>query len=184
MDYQELISCLITTSPIPSHPSTAIIEETILSIRYHLPKCPIGILCDGVRPELEHRREDYEEYKRRLDTLVYPDAMITPMTSPIWRHQVGLLRQVMPFVARPLLLVCEHDTPLTELPIDFRGISLAILSDVVDLVRFLPEPDIHPEHKHLMLEEIDPYGVRLTKTVLLTAYRVRKPEAEAWPQTA
>ena len=36
------------------HPDTSIIEETPLPlIRWHLPKAPIIIACDGVRPEQE-----------------------------------------------------------------------------------------------------------------------------------
>lgn len=170
MDYQDLISCLITSSPIPSHPSTAIIEETVRSVRFHLPEIPIGILCDGVRPEMEHRREDYHVYTSSLTAIEDRHFLrTTPIRSPVFRHQVGMLRNVMPSVVRPLILFLEHDTPLTEDPINWQSVVLSILSREVDLIRFLPEPEIHPTHRYLMCGELNIFGIHLTKTIQFSA---------------
>ena len=64
----EPLSVLVSSSPIPSHPSTRIVSETIHSIRWHFKDAPIYLMCDGVRPEQEHRREDYHKYKENLIT--------------------------------------------------------------------------------------------------------------------
>jgi len=170
MDPNELTTCLIATSPIPSHPKTDIIHETIASIRFHLPQVPIGILSDGVRPEQEHLREAYEVYRCRLEMeCLLRYTGVTVINAPVWRHQVAMLRTIMPFVARPFILWAEHDTPLTRDSIDFKGILKAIATDAVDLIRFLPEPEIHPAHQHLMCGEIDVHDVHLTKTIQFSA---------------
>ena len=65
----EPVTVLISSSPINSHPETrSIVDETIASVRWHFKDAPIILMCDGVRPEQEHRRADYEQYKKNLIT--------------------------------------------------------------------------------------------------------------------
>ena len=56
------ITVVIPTSPIPSHPSTDILDETIFNTRQYT-GARIIIMFDGVHESLAHRKEDYENYK-------------------------------------------------------------------------------------------------------------------------
>jgi hypothetical protein len=60
------VAVLIPTSPIPSHPSTEMIETTIASVKEQLPDAPIILMIDGIRPEQAELRPAYEEYTRRI----------------------------------------------------------------------------------------------------------------------
>jgi hypothetical protein len=68
-----------------------------------------------------------------------------------------------------MILFLEHDTPLSTQEINWQAICWCILSGTVNLVRFLPEPEIHPEHKHLMLDDLRIKGINLTKTIQFSA---------------
>ena len=59
------VAVLIPTSPIPSHPSTEMIETTIASVKEQLPDAPIIVMIDGIRPEQAELRPAYDEYTRR-----------------------------------------------------------------------------------------------------------------------
>ena len=60
------LTAIIPTSPIKSHPDTSIIEETIKSIRHHLPDSEIIVTFDGVREEQEDLLEEYTEFKKQM----------------------------------------------------------------------------------------------------------------------
>ena len=45
---RDLVTVLIPVSPIPSHPSTEVLDVTIDSIRTRLPDAEIIIMFDGV----------------------------------------------------------------------------------------------------------------------------------------
>jgi hypothetical protein len=160
------ITAIVITSPIPSHPSTAIIHETLQSIRYHLPDCELLVLADGVREEEMDCRPDYMEFLSKLasdELFGYGKAML--LASFEHRHQVGLMRRFFDHIRSPLLLFMEHDTPLTTDPIPWQNLCDVLLNTGVDYVRFNPEVQIHPEHMHLMLDKIYPYGVPLMRTI-------------------
>ena len=68
----DLVTVLIPTSPIRSHPDTAMIEQTVRDVRSKLPESEILIMVDGVCPKQEDYRTAYEEYTRaccRLPTM-------------------------------------------------------------------------------------------------------------------
>lgn len=163
------VTVLIPTSPIASHPDTAIIEETIASVRHHWPTAEIVIMCDGVRPEQEHYRDRYTEYLERLTWLCARDGRAFPVIYDEHLHQAEMTRRALAFtVATPLVLYIEHDTPLVvDEPIDWDALTAAALSGEVDLIRFHYEAQVHPEHRHLMLDEdpIDVRGAPLLRTV-------------------
>ena len=50
-ELEKLVTVIVTTSPIPDHPSTAMLEHTVTSFRHveGLASCRIIIVCDGVR---------------------------------------------------------------------------------------------------------------------------------------
>ena len=62
---REGLTVLIPTSPIPSCPSTEIIDATYRSIRERLPSAPILIACDGYH-EGACSEDAYDEYLSRL----------------------------------------------------------------------------------------------------------------------
>lgn len=110
------LTVVIPTSPIPSHSigtnRTAIIDKTLQSIRHHIPNSKIIIMADGVRPQVEHRRSDYEVYKRELRAKLgqYGDCEMTEFDS--YTQQAKMLRLTLERVKTPLVFFAEHDTSL------------------------------------------------------------------------
>ena len=60
------ITVIIVSSILPSHPSTHILEETISSVRYHLPENEIILQIDGLRDERQNKKTEYDEFKNRI----------------------------------------------------------------------------------------------------------------------
>lgn len=145
---QDQITVIVTASPIPSHPSTEIISETMDSIRALLPDAPVIICLDGVRPELEHRREAYAEFCERLIWRCRAwDAV--PIIFSEFTCQANMTRRALSEVRTELVLFSEHDTPLTgEIPIG--RLSELVLGDYFSLIRFHHEHAIPREHQYLM----------------------------------
>ncbi len=149
------LTVLVSTSPIPSHPSTKIIEETVASVRYWLPDAPMVVMCDGVREEQEDRRADYDDYLHRVMWLcshAWGDAL--PLVADNHQHQANMTRRALTLVDTPLILFMEHDTPLvTDCPIDWPAVQAALLADELDLIRFHYESLILEVHQYLMLDQ-------------------------------
>lgn len=148
----EDVTVVVTTSPIPSHPSTEVIETTLASIREQLPKATIVIAADGVRPEQERLRQDYQEYVRRLLWLTNHELeRVVPFVAPEHLHQAQLTRRALDLVRTPLMLFVEHDTPLCD-EIDWAGLSRAVLGGEAHVVRLHHEALVLAPHEHLMLD--------------------------------
>ncbi len=165
----DTMTVLIPTSPIESHPSTAIIETTIASVRFWHPEAPIHVMCDGIRPEQDHYRGRYEEYLERLVWLAGRDGRISVTIHGAHRHQAEMTRRVLDSVRTPLILFVEHDTPLVcDEFIDWPALYIVMMSGIADVVRFHYEAHVHPEHAHLMLDT-EPHplssGVPMLRTV-------------------
>lgn len=161
------VTVIIPTSPIPSHPSTTVIEATVASIRAQLPDSLIIIVADGVRPEQEARRGPYEHYLRRLTWLTaHQWTHVVPLILDHHAHQANTTRAALEMVLSPLVLFVEHDTPLAG-DIDWEGCSRAIQSGRANVIRFHHETEILEPHRHLMLdaEPQDVEGVPLLRTV-------------------
>lgn len=146
------LTVVIPVSPIVSHPDTAVLEETLNSVRHHLPDVEILLTLDGVRPEHEHRRDAYEEFIRRaLWRADHHYGNIAPFIFDEHQHQSGMLRGVLDEVTTPLLMYVEQDTPLvTDEPIDFSAIARFVLGDGSNLVRLHHEAVVPAEHEHMM----------------------------------
>jgi hypothetical protein len=160
------ITVLIPTSPIPAHPDTAIIEETIRSVRDQLPDSEIILMVDGVRKEQEHRRADYDEYTRRLLWQANHEwRNVLPLVFEEHHHQASMTREALKQVKTPLILFVEQDTPLCEL-IEWDGLAKTIMSGEANLIRLHHEALILPDHKHLMLDVAPQllHGVPLIRT--------------------
>lgn len=151
------ITVVVPTSPIPSHPDTRIIAETINSIRAHLKSAPIIITIDGVRPEQEHMRESYEEYIRNLLWKCnFEYENVIPVIHDEFKHQSGMLKEVLPMIDTKLMLYVEHDTPLTpDREIEWSFLKANILTGKAHVIRFHFEEFIPDEHEYLMIGEVD-----------------------------
>lgn len=167
-DVDGTITVLVPTSPIPSHPSTHIVEQVIDSVRHHLPGAEVIIGADGVRPEQEHLREGYEEYLRRLLWLAdhhWGNVLVQLHDEHV--HQANVTRRALEAVRTPLLLFVEHDTPVWPESIDWTNLAHAIRCGAANLVRFHHEAHVLPVHQHMMLdrEPLEVAGAPLLRTV-------------------
>jgi hypothetical protein len=114
------ITIVVPVSPIPSHPKTHILDETLESIRHHFPTEDIIVTFDGVRSEQDDRRSDYEEHIRRI--LWKHD--IIPYIFENHKHQIGMMREVIDQIQTPLLMYVESDCPIvTDEPIEWDKIK-------------------------------------------------------------
>ena len=163
------VTILIPTSPIPRHPDTSLIEECVGGIRNYLPDARVIIMADGVRPQVEHRREQYMEYKERLSALCNDSKLgrteLKVFASP--SQQAIMTANVLHhYVMTPLIMFVEHDAILRKQPsINFGGIFSLLLSGQANLVRFYGWKDIWHEHEYLMRGELNYSGSRFVKTV-------------------
>lgn len=143
---------VIPTSPIPSNPSTKIIEETIDSVRVHT-DAPIIITIDGVREEQKDSEYRYREYVRKLLWLCnFKYENVLPVIFGKHMHQSGMIRTVLRNISIPLILYVEHDTPLTpDMDLELDKLKEVIKSGESNLIRFHFEALIPKAHKHLMI---------------------------------
>lgn len=151
------ITILMPTSPIPSHPDTKFIEETIYSIRTHLPDSEIIIMIDGVREEQEYFKKNYQEYTRRLLwKCAHEWHSVTPLLFEEHTHQAGMTRKALQMVKTPYILFVEHDTPITpDREIPFTKLTNHILMGKANVIRLHHEALILEVHKYLMIGEQD-----------------------------
>ena len=178
---------VIFTSPSPAHPSTEHIDRVIASIRFHFPLMEILVLCDGVRPELEHRRGQYEEYLRQLLWKCQRDKSywnVLPIVFDRHMHQAAMMREALAnpkWIKTPLLFVLEHDTPVvrtgeycsfqgiiadTSRPIPWPVIFELVLSGESNLVRLYHRADGIPDvHRYLMKDKFEFRGEQFLQTL-------------------
>lgn len=150
---QEDITAVVCSSPIPSHPDTKIIEETIESIRQHAPNAEIILQIDGIREEQEDKRADYEEYILRiLWKCLHQWEKVLPIVFEEHHHQTGMLRETIDLIQSPIILYMEQDTPLVpDYDIPLNKLSEYIKDGTSNLIRFHFESVIPEPHNHLML---------------------------------
>lgn len=147
-----MITAVVPVSPIASHPDTAILDETLDSIRHHHPDAEIILTFDGVRAEQQDRYDAYEEFIRR--TLWRCDKHyggVVPFIFEEHRHQSGMLRAVLDEIRTPLLMYVEQDTPLVvDEPIAWGDIAALISNGSSNVVRLHHEGRIPDEHHHMI----------------------------------
>lgn len=161
------ITILIPTSPIPSHPDVAITEAVINSARFHFPRAEIILMFDGVRPQMEHRRGQFEEYTRRmLYKCEHEWHNVFPMVFTRHCQQAMLVRAALEAVKTPLVFFIEHDTPIvTDRLIDWKSIVEVLQSGEANMVRLYYFEGIHREHQYLMRDTVELHGSRFVKTI-------------------
>lgn len=163
------ITIIIPTSPIPSHPSTAILDETIFNLRQYT-DCKIVVMFDGVYEKLSHRTEDYDKYKgvvkEKILDYKYGDCVYRDFE---WHtHQAKMTAETLrDNVTTELVLFCEHDTsPIGDIP--FKKVcDLIKNSKEINCIRFNIFHKVLDEHQHLMIdrEPIVVDGIRLVRTI-------------------
>lgn len=172
MTAADLISVIYVTSPVPSHPDTVVLDQTVASVQAHLPGVRQIVACDGVNPALAvekpERVPDYHRFLRRALRACRHDWPHTlPLVADEWLHQEALTRWALEWVETPLLLFVESDCPLADAPIDWDACCRAIQSGKVNVLRFHHEAHVLPEHQHLMLdvEPVDVEGCPVLRTI-------------------
>ena len=112
------LTILIPTSPIPSHPSTAILDETIANIRKYTDACII-IMADGLHSTMKHRRHVYNKYleavSKKIEAGGYGACVIIRFEEH--EHQARMTKKALESVTTPLIMFCEHDcSPVGNIP--------------------------------------------------------------------
>jgi hypothetical protein len=147
-----VITVVVPVSPIKSHPDTHVLEETLDSVRHHLPDAELFLMFDGVRKEQAKRIGDYEEAIRRTLWVAKSWGAVVPFIFDRHKHQVGMLRHVLDEIRTPLLMFVEQDTPLvTDELIAWDNITDFITSGQSNCVRLhhegvIPEPHLPMMH--------------------------------------
>lgn len=170
MTFNNLVTVVVPTSPIPRHPDTSLIEECLGAIRSYFPTERVIVACDGVRPQIENRRGQYEQYLRQLTLVVNGNTEMAVM--PQFCHQARMTRTVLERVTTPLVLFVEHDAILRANPqIEWDAIFNLIMLNEVNVVRLYNwEKCPWHEHDYLMRGQIVNYGVKFVKTVQFSGW--------------
>lgn len=169
-----MITVLVSASPIPSMPSIDVIDETLDSVRQHLPAATVIVLCDGVRDADEDLTDAYRQWRDTLAEAYASDPHLTIVRHETWVHQAAMYRAALEYVTTPLVLMMEADTPLTSPevgPIPWDDLCDVLDADLLDSVRFSHEASILSVHEHLALdrEPIEIGGVPVVRTVQFSA---------------
>lgn len=159
------ITVVIVTSPTPSNPRTDAIETVIASVRWQLPYAEIIIAADGVRPEQDDRRADYEQYLRNLIWWAQSVDNVAVMRCESFGHQALTARAALAEVVTPLVLFLEHDTPLQGPAIDWAACADVLHDGTANSIRFLHESHVLEVHKHFLVDGPEEHeGVHLRGT--------------------
>jgi len=163
------VTVLMPTSPIPSHPSTEMIEDSIRKIRAYpeLARAEIIIMVDGVREEQLDWVPAYEEYKRRLVELCDWDPDFEgcfPLIFEEHTHQANMMRRALEMVRTPHVFFCEHDTwPCGDIP--WPNLFEALKEERVNSIRLFMRDGIDPMWGYLFDDEAQVVaGAPLTRT--------------------
>ena len=127
------ITIVLSTSPMPSHPSTAFVDEVVDSIYKFLfrhEKTKIIITCDGTR----ERNEDYEAFIVNLEDKYKDNADIAIIKKPEFGHLTGNLRFAIEYVETEFVFLVQHDISFLR---------------YVDIAKVLEDMRNNPELKHV-----------------------------------
>lgn len=148
------ITVIVVTSPSPVHPNMTLLNQTVNSLRLHLPRAEVLIGFDGVREEQADRAGDYEKYVDDAVRAANPINNVCPFVFEQHAHQSGMMRRLLQEVRTPYVLFMEHDTPLTGV-IDWKRILQTMSEHNLNSMRFMHEAAPLKEHKHLYLKPQD-----------------------------
>lgn len=159
------ITVLIPVSPIPSHPSTEVLDQTIASIRERLPDSEIIVMFDGLPAWSSEYKTAYDKFTQDMLCKINQMGNAVPLVFEHHSHQSLMLKKAMELVRTPLILWSEQDTPLHD-EIPFDKLSEVVLTGYANVIRFHHEASILPDHQHLMLDQepIDILGQPFLRT--------------------
>ena len=157
------LTVIIPTSPIPSHPSTEILDETIMYIR-KFTDAEIVLMFDWPHSSIMHRKDDYEEYKMVVKAKCfnreYGEVRWTDM-EPTHSHQASMTRHVIEYIVKtPLIMFVEHDTYIDDRygAIPFQNICDFVEgAGEVNCIRFNIFEQIPDEHNYLMIGQVEQF---------------------------
>lgn len=152
---EDLITVIVTTSPVPSNPDISMTVQVIRSVQERLPNAEILVACDGVRDEQIARRDEYAVYTKWLCDWALGEPNVTPVVFGQHFHQSGMMRAVLPMVDTAFVLFVEHDCPLVGDPIPWRDVIATMNIEGLTSMRFMHEATILDSHKHLFLDRRD-----------------------------
>lgn len=147
------ITALIPICPMPSHPSSEVLDQTLTSIRERLPNSEIILMFDGVNPTLMHLKAKYEEYTQKMLWRINNEMEnVIPLVFDTHHHQSLMTKKALEIIRTPLILWSEQDTPLHN-HIPFPELAQVVLTGYANVVRFHHEASIPDEHRELMLDQ-------------------------------
>jgi hypothetical protein len=146
------VTIVVATSVLPSHPDTAIIDETISTIRVHFPNNEIILQMDGLREERLSHKTNYDEYKNRvLWKCLHQWKNVLPIIFDEHSHQTTMMKKTIDIIDTAVILYVEGDAPITpDCEIDWQECLDMIEYEKANTIRFHFEASIPKPHKHLM----------------------------------
>ena len=146
------VTIVVATSVLPSHPDTAIIDETISTIRVHFPNNEIILQMDGLREERLSHKTNYDEYKNRvLWKCLHEWKNVLPIIFDDHSHQTTMMKKTIDIINTSVILYVEGDAPITpDCEIDWQKCLDMIECEKANTIRFHFEASIPKPHKHLM----------------------------------
>ena len=146
---RELITVLVVGNPSPTHPSTALVDETLASLQRFL-----GVAQEGsdIRIVVSHdglpvfssarRRRAFAGYLFGLKARLGADVSVCALS-----RRRGLTRNIelgLRYVQTPYVLIVQHDLPFVQ-PVDLREAVATMLNDSrVKHLRFNLLPNSEP----------------------------------------
>ena len=143
-EIEDKLTLITTTSPVPSNPSTEMLETSQGSL-FTIPEfamCKKIIVFDGVPDKLQAFAEAYEEYKQNVIQLTkaHPHFQNTQLVfCSEHRHLTNAIRDAMEHVDTPYVFIHQHDFKLVK-PVD-----------VTNLIKSMEE---NPDIKHVRLNRL------------------------------
>ncbi len=144
-----MITILISTSPRPSHPSTRILDQTILSIRAQLPNASIIIMADGGGDE------KYQDFLYAIKDR-YSDCTVIAYKENV--QQSGMLETALKLVKTPLVFYLEDDWEIHP-GVEWEKLGEIIRSGYFNYIRLYAGHRIVPCHEHMMFKRVTIEGV-------------------------
>ncbi len=159
------ITAIVPVSVIKSHPDIKILDETIKSIRHHLPYSEIILTFDGIREEQLNKQGYYEEFIRRILWKCNTEYKnVVPIIFNEHSHQVKMARKALEYVKTDYILYVEQDTPLViDYEIPLHELTEYINDGISNMIRFHFEAHIPKEHMH-MIHGVEGKYTELTRT--------------------
>jgi hypothetical protein len=130
------LTIVVTASPIPSHPSTAGIDEVIESLKFLGIRDHVRVILAHDAPRSRKNPRGAVAYRKYLEKLrlKYSEPRFSLLTRTRWGHLSQTLVNAVDHISTPFVLVLQHDLPFV------RHVNLSALLDVMES---------NPEIKHV-----------------------------------